>query len=324
MSAFTLSQTDGIAVITLDVSGQPVNVLGPSVIGEFEAILEQIRIDPAARAVVLISGKPDTFVAGADIQQFVTIKTADEGEAMSRAGQEMINRLGRFPKPIVVAIHGACVGLGCELSLACTWRIATDSPKTVIGLPEVQIGILPGAGGCQRLPRLIGVRAALDLILAGKTEPAAKAFKLGLVDELVPPSILRSTALAAADRIARQGAPERAPRGGWWLERNPLGRRLVYRLARKALRKKTGGHYPAPLAALDAVQTGLEQGMEPGLRREARHFGELAVGDVSRNLVSIFFATTALKKDDGVAPGTVLPRPVRRLRMAPETKSMTS
>jgi 3-hydroxyacyl-CoA dehydrogenase/enoyl-CoA hydratase/3-hydroxybutyryl-CoA epimerase len=313
MSAFTLSLTDGIAVLTLDVPGQPVNVLGPSVIGEFEALLEQLREDTAARAIVLISGKPDNFVAGADIQEFVKVTTADEGEALSRSGQEVINRVERFSKPIVVAIHGACVGLGCELSLACAWRIATDSPKTVIGLPEVQIGILPGAGGCQRLPRLIGVRAALDIILAGKSEPATKAFRLGLVDELVSPSILRSTALAAADRIAREGVPERAPRGGWLLERNPLGRRVVYRLARKALLRKTGGNYPAPLAALDAVRTGLEAGLVPGLRREARHFGELAVGDVSRNLVRIFFATTALKKDDGVAPGTATPRPVRRL-----------
>ena len=313
MSAFTLSHTDGIAVITLDVAHEPVNVLGPSVIGDFEAILAHIREDPAARAVVLISGKPDNFVAGADIQQFVKLTTADEGEAMSRAGQEMIHRLERFHKPIVVAIHGACVGLGCELSLACAWRIASDSPKTVIGLPEVQIGILPGAGGCQRLPRLIGVRAALDIILAGKTEPAAKAFKLGLVDELVPPSILRSSALAAADRITRQGVPLRAARGGLLLERNPLGRRLVYRMARKTLQKKTGGHYPAPFAALDAVQAGLERGLETGFRREARLFGELAVGDVSRNLVRIFFGTTALKKDDGVAPGAGTPRPVRRL-----------
>lgn len=232
---------------------------------------------------------------------------------MARAGQEMIARLERFPKPIVVAIHGACVGLGCELSLACSWRIATDTPKTVIGLPEVQIGILPGAGGCQRLPRLIGVRAALDIILAGKTERAAKAFKLGLVDELVPPSILRATALVAADRIAREGVPFRPKRGSLLLERNLIGRALVFRLARKTVLKKTGGHYPAPLAAIDAIRTGLTRGMDAGLRREAELFGELAVGPVSRNLVRIFFATTALKKDDGIAPGTGAPRPVARL-----------
>jgi 3-hydroxyacyl-CoA dehydrogenase/enoyl-CoA hydratase/3-hydroxybutyryl-CoA epimerase len=313
MSAFTLSHIDGIAIITIDVPGESVNMLGTPVSNELEDLLERIKADPSVRAAVLISGKADNFVAGADIEEFKRITSATEGAALSRTGQEMINRLERFPKPIVVAINGACVGLGCELSLACAWRIATDSPKTVIGLPEVQIGILPGAGGCQRLPRLIGVRAALDLILAGKTERAAKAFKIGLVDELVPPSILRSVALAAADRLARDGPAERKKRGSLLLERNPLGRRLVYAAAKKTVLKKTGGNYPAPLAALEAVRTGLEHGMEAGLRKEAELFGELAVGEVSRNLVRIFFATTSLKKDDGVPPGTVAPRPVRRL-----------
>jgi len=313
VSAFTLSQTDGIAIITIDVPGASVNVLGTPISTELEDLLEHIRNDPSARAVVLISGKPDNFVAGADIEEFMRVASAAEGAALARSGQEMIERLERFPKPIVVAIHGACVGLGCELSLACAWRIATDSPKTVIGLPEVQIGVLPGTGGCQRLPRLIGVRAALDIILAGKTERAAKAFKIGLVDELVPPSILRSVALAAADRLARNGPADRKKRGSLLLERNPLGRMLVYSTARKTVLKKTGGNYPAPLAALEAVRTGLEHGMEAGLRKEAELFGELAVGEVSRNLVRIFFATTSLKKDDGVPAGTASPRPVRRL-----------
>ncbi|HET9275169.1 MAG TPA: 3-hydroxyacyl-CoA dehydrogenase NAD-binding domain-containing protein, partial [Gemmatimonadales bacterium] len=259
-----------------------------------------------------ISGKPENFVAGADINEFTRIRTAEEGEALARSGQEMIDRVERFPKPVVAAIHGACVGLGLELSLACHWRVASDDPKTVLGLPEVQVGIIPAAGGCQRLPRLIGLTAALDIILAGKTERSRKAFRLGLVDELVPASILRNTALAAADRLARSGVPTREPRGHVLLDRNPLGRRLVYRQARSQVLKRTGGNYPAPLAAIDAVRTGLESGREEGFRREARHFGELAVGDVSRNLVRIFFATNALKKDDGVPEG-VRARSVRRL-----------
>lgn len=316
MGAFSLATGDGIAVLTLDVPGEPVNVLGSAVIGDFEALLAEIHDDPAVRAVVLISGKPENFVAGADIEEFVRLQSAEEAEALARAGQEMINRLERFPKPIVAAIHGACVGLGCELSLACHWRVASDHPKTVIGLPEVQIGIIPGAGGCQRLPRLIGLGAALDLILAGKTERAQKAMRLGLVDELVPSSILRPTALAAADRLARQGVPVRTGPGGlarYLLERTPVGRLLVYRGARAQVLRKTGGHYPAPLAALDAIRAGLERGMEAGLRREAKLFGQLAVGEVSRNLVRIFFATNALKKDDGVAPGSAEPLEVRRL-----------
>ena len=313
MSSFSLATTDGIAILTLDVSGEPVNTLGSAVIGELEATLARVRDDAGIRAVVLLSGKPDAFVAGADIHEFVRIRAADEGTALARAGQEALDRLEAFPKPVVIAIHGACVGLGCELALASSYRIATDSPRTVIGLPEVQIGIFPAAGGCQRLPRRIGVKAALDIILAGRTEPAAKAFRLGLVDELVPPSILKSTALAAADRLARHGVPARGAAGSFWLDRNPLGRRIVYAAARKQVLGKTGGHYPAPLAALDAVRTGLEWGMKAGLRREAELFGQLAVGEVSRNLVRIFFATTALKKDDGVPAGTAKPREVHRL-----------
>ena len=311
-SGVSLAVHDGIAVITLDVPGEAVNVLGSSLVGAFERTFGEAAENPAARAVVILSGKPDTFIAGADINEFTRIRTAEEGEALARRGQETINRIETFPKPVVVAIHGACVGLGTELSLACHWRIASDDPKTVLGLPEVQVGIFPAAGGCQRLPRLIGLTAALDIILAGKSEPARKALRLGLVDELVPASILRSTAIAAADRLARDGVPVREPRGTALLDRNPIGRRVVYRQARLKVLKRTGGHYPGPIAALDAVRTGLEDGMKAGLAREARLFGQLAVGEVSRNLVRIFFATNALKKDDGVPPGTAA-RTVRRL-----------
>ncbi len=312
-SAFDLQVTDHTAVLTLDVPGEPVNVLGSSVIGELEALLARVNQDPEVRAIVLLSGKPDNFVAGADINEFVKIRSAEEGSALARAGQEMLDRLERFPKPIVTAIHGACVGLGCELALATSYRIASDSPKTIIGLPEVQLGIIPAGGGCQRLPRTIGVRAALDIILAGRTERAAKALRLGLVDELVPPSILRSTAIAAADRLARRGVPLRKRGGSLLLERNPIGRQIVYAMARRQVMKKTGGNYPAPLAALDAVRAGLELGRKTGFQREARHFGTLAVGEVSRNLVQIFFATNALKKDDGVPRGAAKPREIRHL-----------
>ena len=317
MSAFTVTTGNGIAVVTLDLPGEPVNKLNAAVSDEFRALLDRLAADGGVRAVVLISGKADTFIAGADIEEFVRLRTQADAEALSRAGQETMNRVAAFPKPIIAAINGACLGGGFELALACHYRIATDHPKTQIGLPEVQLGLIPGAGGTQRLPRLIGVRAALDIILAGKSEAGPKAWKLGMVDELVPPSILQQTALAAADRIAQQGVPHRDSKGGAagaLLDRTPIGRRVVYGQAEKSVRQKTGGHYPAPLAALDAVRIGLEQGMAAGLAEEHRRFGELAVGDVSRNLVQIFFATTALKKDDGVPAGLVTSvPPVRRV-----------
>jgi len=316
MRALTVVVEQGVAVVTIDLPGSPVNLLNAALKAEFEGALEGLRADRTVRAVVLISGKPENFIAGADIEEFVALPTQAAAEALSRDGQAMLDRVAAFPKPVVTAIHGSCLGGGLELALASHYRLATNHPKTQLGLPEVQLGILPGAGGSQRLPRLIGARAALDIILAGKSERAAKAFKLGIVDELVPPALLRSVAVAAALRLAESGMPRRARRGGlagFLLDGNPLGRALVYRMARKAVLAKTGGHYPAPLSALEAVRTGLERGMREGLVDEHRRFGELAVSPVSRKLVQIFFATTALKKDDGVPPGSATPRPVRRL-----------
>jgi 3-hydroxyacyl-CoA dehydrogenase/enoyl-CoA hydratase/3-hydroxybutyryl-CoA epimerase len=308
MTVFSVSIEQGVAIVSIDLPGEPVNKLSPGVVAEFEGLFfEQLQSDSGVRAVVLISGKPDNFIAGADIDQFLEIRTAEAGTAMDLVGQELINRIEAFPKPVVAAIHGACLGAGLELALACWWRVATDHPKTQLGLPEVQLGILPGAGGCQRLPRLIGVRAALDIILAGKSERAQKALRLGMVDELVHPAILRDAAVRAALRLLAEGRPRRHRRGGWsasLLDWNPLGRRIVYRQARAAVLKKTGGHYPAPLAALKAVQTGMEHGMEAGLRLERDEFGRLAVSAVARQLINVFFATTALKKDDGVPVGT--------------------
>ena len=306
MTAFKVDIESGIAVVTLDVPGAPVNTLSTAVAQEFDGLLTRMEGDPLVRAVVLISGKPDTFIAGADIEEFTRLRTAEEATGLSRRAQELMNRVAASRKPVVAAIHGSCLGGGLELALACHWRVATDHPRTQLGLPEVQLGIIPGAGGCNRLPRLIGARAALDIIVAGKSERASKARKLGLADELVHPAVLLDVAVRAATRLAAAGAPARSPRRGlvaMLLDGTAPGRALVYRMARKQVLSRTGGHYPAPLAALDAVRVSLSRGMEAGLAYEALRFGELAITDVSRNLVGIFFATTALKKDDGVPPG---------------------
>lgn len=317
MSAFTSRNENGVAVVTFDLPGSPVNTLGSAVSQEFAALLDHLFHDGSVRAIVLMSGKPDNFIAGADIEEFARLDSEEEAATLSREAEDVMDRVAASPKPIVAAIHGACLGGGFELALACQWRIATDHPKTQIGLPEIQLGIIPGAGGTQRLPRLVGARAALDMILAGKSEPGARAFRFGMVDELVPNSILREVALRAADRLATIGPGKRERRGGiaaLLLDRNPIGRRVVYSQARKTVLARTGGNYPAPLAALDVVQAGLERGLRAGLRAEHEAFGKLAVSDVSHRLVEIFFATTALKKDDGVPPGTVGEvAPIRRI-----------
>jgi 3-hydroxyacyl-CoA dehydrogenase/enoyl-CoA hydratase/3-hydroxybutyryl-CoA epimerase len=314
-AALTWEIADGIAIVTLDTPGSSVNVLSASVKQELIRAFDALKTDERVKAVAFFSGKRDNFIAGADIEEFVQLKTAAEAEQLSAEGQAMLGGIAAFPKPVVVGIHGACVGGGLEFSLCCTYRVATDHPKTSIGLPEVRLCILPGAGGCQRLPRLIGLRAALDIILAGKTVPAKKALQVGMIDEMVPPSILRRITLEAAKKLAGGWRPNRRRPGGllgFLLDGNPLGRKLVVRMARKTVERETHGNYPAPPAALDVVAYGLKHGITAGLAHEAKGFGQLAVTDVSRRLVQIFFAESALKKDMGIE-NPPAPVEVRRL-----------
>ena len=316
MGALSVTREGDVAVLTFDLPGESVNKFSRAVKDEFAETMATLRADREVKAVVLISGKPENFVAGADIEEFVAAKTEDEFRKLAREGQQFLDALEAFPVPIVVAIHGACLGGGLEISLACHWRIATNHPKTVLGQPEVQIGIIPGAGGCNRLPRLVGLRSALDMILASKNIRADKAFRMGLVDELVAAPILREVAVKAARRLAGGEQPRRrASKGvaGWFFDRSAPGRALVLSQARKMTLKRTGGHYPAPLAALDAVAYGLAHGLEKGLVHEADLFARMAMTDVSRRLVEIFFATTALKKDPGVGEPVPKPKPVKNL-----------
>jgi 3-hydroxyacyl-CoA dehydrogenase/enoyl-CoA hydratase/3-hydroxybutyryl-CoA epimerase len=312
MTAFATHTEHGVGWLEFDLPNEPINKITRDVQDELHGVLDRLGTDGDVRSIVLISRKPDSFIAGADIDEFVALRSRDEAHALVRSGQELLNRMERLGKPIVAAIHGSCLGGGFETALACAYRIATDHPKTRLGLPEVQLGIIPAAGGCQRLPRLIGVRAALDMILTGTQLPARRAYRQGLVDDLVHPAIL--------DRVAHEAATKLA--GGWRpkrrrvaltqlaLDRNPLGRRVVYATARKQVLKKTSGHYPAPIAALRAVEHGFKHGVDAGLDIEASLFAELAIGDVSRNLVRIFFASTALKKDWGVKGEPPAPKPV--------------
>ncbi|HEU4882214.1 MAG TPA: enoyl-CoA hydratase-related protein, partial [Longimicrobium sp.] len=177
--------TDGLAVITLNDPARPVNVISEGMLREMGAVLERLENgEGGVRAAVIVSEKKGTWIAGADIEEFKNFSVPADAEAASRAGQEMLDRLEQLRIPVVAAIDGAALGGGLETALACTYRIATDSPKTKLGLPEVQLGIIPGAGGTARLPRLIGLRGALDLMLTGKQLDARRAMKLGIVDEV--------------------------------------------------------------------------------------------------------------------------------------------
>src|SRR5687768_662251 len=186
---------EGVATITIDQKGKPVNVLSRSLVDELTHAIRRLEAGEAQAAVIL-SGKPGVWIAGADIDELQQIRTPADGQLLSRVAHELLGRLENLEVPVVAAIDGAALGGGLELALACTYRIASDSEKTKLGLPEVQLGLLPGAGGTQRLPRLIGLRAALDLMLTGKQIDGRRARKAGLVDEVVP--------TAALARIAHQ------------------------------------------------------------------------------------------------------------------------
>lgn len=314
---FSVAHLDGVAVVTLDVVGEAVNVLSREVREEFAALLDSLSADDNVKAAVLVSGKPEVFIAGADIDELRSVRTAQEAEALSRDGQKLLDRVQGARFPIVAAIHGACLGGGLEVALACDYRIASEHDKTSLGLPEVQLGLIPGAGGTQRLPRLIGLRAALDMILTSKPVRARRALASGLVDEVVHPSILgrvaleRARELAAGSRERKRGGTRSASR--FLLDGNPAGRSVVFRKAREAAAKKSGGHYPAPEAAIAAIARGYADGPVRGQQEEARLFGELAVSPVARELMFLFRATTALKKDPGVDGDHPAPPPLRSI-----------
>ena len=318
MPSLTLSRENNIAILSLDVPDAPVNTLSLALAEELRLIFDDLERDSSVGAAVLISGKADSFIAGADIEQFLEFKTSEDAEQASYTGQKMLSRLERLRVPVVAAIHGACLGGGLETTLACAWRIATEHPKTVLGLPEVQLGLIPGTGGTQRLPRLVGLPNALDMILRGRNVRPKKALKIGLVDEVVHSAILRDVAVQRARELAAGTRPRsngRADRGaeGLLIERNKLGRSLVFKRARQSVMKQTHGQYPAPLAALDVVRIGYEQGEDAGFREESRRFGELAMTEVSRQLIFLFFATNSLKKDPGVSAPVPPPHEVDKL-----------
>jgi 3-hydroxyacyl-CoA dehydrogenase/enoyl-CoA hydratase/3-hydroxybutyryl-CoA epimerase len=315
--ALSVEVRDGIAIVTIDLPHEPVNKFSAVVIAEFDTLMTQMEGNGAVKGAVLISGKPDVFIAGADIDAFTAFTSAADAEAASTSGQRMLSRLERLRVPMVAAIHGACLGAGLETALACAYRIASDHPKTVLAFPETQLGLIPGAGGTQRLPRVVGLRTALDMILTAKNVHAKRALRGGLVDELVHPAILRDIAIQRAKALAagtlRGRGGKRPGLMAALLERNPLGRAIVFGRAHAMTVKKSRGKYPALPAAIAAVRAGYAGPPERGFATEARLFGEMAATAVSRELVFLFFASASLRKDTGAGREAPAPLPVNRL-----------
>jgi len=310
-SVFSLEINEqGIGIITMDIPGESQNVLKKEFKQDIQTILDDVEDNKAVKGLVIISGKPDSFIAGADISMLNAVTTAEEAKDISRTGQEMFANIEKLKIPVVAAINGPCLGGGLELAMACHARICSDAANTALGLPEVQLGLLPGSGGTQRLPKLVGIQTALDMMLTGKQLRARQALKAGLVDEVVVVNVLQEAAVKKALELAKQKPDRDVP---FWknltsikgiqkvvLEDIPQGRKVLFDQATKRTLAKTHGNYPAPEAILKCVETGVNDGPEAGYQMEAHLFGELVVSPQAQQLMNIFFASNDLKKHTGI------------------------
>jgi 3-hydroxyacyl-CoA dehydrogenase/enoyl-CoA hydratase/3-hydroxybutyryl-CoA epimerase len=303
---FVPADASGVARIVIDRPDDPVNAIDVKLLEDLAVAIAAAK-DAHPRGLVVASGKDGQFMAGADLSLLRSASQAD-AERASRAIQQVLNELAALPFTTVAAINGPALGGGLELALACDFRIVADAPNARVGLTETRLGLIPAAGGTQRLPRLVGLPRALDMILAARQLSPKRALRAGVVDEVVHPAVLLR---AATDHALRDG--KRKPTGGASaVERAATwvapARAFALRQARSRTLAETKGRYPAPLAALDAVATGLAKGMTAGLDAEARAFGELAAGDTGRNLTALVMLT--LRQRKAAFDGLGTPRPI--------------
>jgi len=309
-----LEIADSIATLWIDQADSRVNTISEATLDAIEAAIKELEGRTDVRGVVFISGKEDSFIAGADIEMLRSFDTPEEVEALSRRAHALLERVQHSGLPTVAAINGAAMGGGLELTLGCTYRIASTHDKTKMALPEVQLGLLPGGGGTQYLPRLIGLQQSLQMMLTGKNIYPKKAKSMGLVDALIHPPGLHQAAVTAARQLAEGSLKTQREHRSLTerlLESNSYSRRIVYDKALERTERETKGNYPAPGRIVDAVRTGLEKGLEAGLRRESALFAQLAFTPESKALVSVFFA----KQKGDKNPHADDARPVRTLGM---------
>uniref|UniRef100_A0A8I3PXQ7 Trifunctional enzyme subunit alpha, mitochondrial n=2 Tax=Canis lupus familiaris TaxID=9615 RepID=A0A8I3PXQ7_CANLF len=309
-----------VAVVRLNSPNSKVNTLNKELQSEFMEVMNEIWASDQIRSAVLISTKPGCFIAGADINMLASCKTHEEVTRISQEGQRMFEKLEKSTKPIVAAISGACLGGGLELAISCQYRIATKDRKTVLGAPEVLLGILPGAGGTQRLPKMVGLPAAFDMMLTGRNIRADRAKRMGLVDQLVEPlgpglkppeertiEYLEEVAVNFAKGLSDKKISIKRDKGlveklTSYALSIPFVRQQVYKKVEEKVRKQTKGLYPAPLKIIDVVKTGIEQGNDAGYLSESQKFGELAMTKESKALMGLYHGQVLCKKNKFGAP----------------------
>ncbi len=284
---------DNIYELTIDVPGESVNTLKESFVEAFKSCIDEVKKSKAL-GLIISSGKADNFIVGADINMIAACKNAQSATDLAEMGQAVFSELAQLPIPVIAAIHGTCLGGGLELALACHMRICTNDAKTRLGLPEIKLGLLPGSGGTQRMPELVGLPKALELILTGKQIRAQQALKIGLVDAVVSPCILMQVARQwiLERKSIKKSLSVRIQR--FFLHRGPV-RAFILNESRKKATKAGSQHYPAIDKIHQVVNIGFDGGRSMGLSAEAQAFGELAMTQVSQALRHVFFASTALK-----------------------------
>ncbi|XP_032815237.1 trifunctional enzyme subunit alpha, mitochondrial [Petromyzon marinus] len=304
-----------VAVVRFDTPNSKVNTLSKQMQAEFTEVMREVWANESIKSAVLISRKPGCFIAGADINMIESCKSSEEVTLLSQEGQKMLADLEKSSKPVVAAISGSCLGGGLEVAIACHYRVATKDRKTVLATPEVMLGLLPGAGGTQRLPKMLGLPTAFDMMLTGKNIRADRAKKMGLVDQLIDPlgpglkspqdrtlEYLEEVAITCAQDLAAKRLSNKKKKGlvqkvQDWVMGYAFVREQIYKRVLAMVMKQSKGLYPAPLKIIEVVKTGLEQGLPAGYAAEHKAFGELAMTRESRALIGLYHGQVACKKN---------------------------
>ncbi len=306
---------DYIAVITFDQPGSRANTMGQAILAEFEKVIGEIEARKDLQGLILRSGKPGMFIAGADLKELGSaMQTPAKTREMVRRGLRLIERIEALPYPTVAAVEGACMGGGLELALAFDFRLASTHPKTELGLPETKIGLFPGWGGTQRLPRVIGPAIAVEMIASGEGANAKRAAEIGLAFDAVPSERLMEETIRLIHLAQKSGEWQAARKQ----KRQPVGltedqHSFLFAVARAQVMAKTKGQLPAPIAALDVIEKTVNKTLEDGLKIETEAFVNLVGSEISRNLIAVFFMNTRIQKDPGVADPNVKPREIQRV-----------
>ncbi|OAF70177.1 hypothetical protein A3Q56_02073 [Intoshia linei] len=312
------SITNRIAVVNLNTRNNKVNVINKAMINHFDQIIDEITNDSNVDGVLFISTKKDSFIAGADVNMITDCGTVKDATALAKEGQRIMAKIESSTKPIVAAISGTCLGGGFEFALSCHYRIATDTPSTVFGFPEILLGLLPGSGGTQRSIQLAPLTDAIDLMMTGRRINAKKAKKLGLVNQVVSklgPGVnydssketmayLRQIGLEKVEELVKNKDKKIPKRKPSWFEyildgaiKYDYVRNLMLDRIRKQVLKKTNGLYPAPLKIIEVIKETIQKGAGNCYDFEAEKFGELVVTNESKSLISLFNGQTICKKN---------------------------